>query len=99
MTSVADGAAATSLLTDARRLRHVSAAIPRDGLLQVEAAYHDDRPDVVVYDIGAWPRRRVDGLAHDRGVSERLAAMQREIQASGGACAGADIVERASCRR
>jgi len=41
-------------------------------------------------------RVRVAGLAHDPGVTARLAAMQREIQASGGPSAAADIVERAA---
>jgi UDP:flavonoid glycosyltransferase YjiC (YdhE family) len=41
-------------------------------------------------------RRRVDALAQDPGVGERLAAMQREIRASGGPTAAADIVERAA---
>jgi MGT family glycosyltransferase len=41
-------------------------------------------------------RRRVDALAQDPGVGERLAAMQREIRASGGPSAAADIVERAA---
>ncbi|MGH2943353.1 MAG: macrolide family glycosyltransferase [Solirubrobacteraceae bacterium] len=42
-------------------------------------------------------RTSVDGLARDPAVADRLAALQREIHASGGAGAAADIVERAAC--